>query len=185
MWTPALTANNNIQLPFGLIFSTFMVCCMAGSSVYSILSEGRKGEQLAVGLFATAAFSMFLIAASSNSTMKFVAMNLFEMTVGIYWPIMGTMKGTIVPESMRAAIYNLYRIPLNFIVLFSLLTDLTPTQSFTLNFFMLATATVLQLILMKRREKNGMTTTSSSASASPSSGGTTEDSPLVANVEVV
>lgn len=145
-----------------------MVCCMAGSSVYSINSEQYKGEQLAVATFAVAAFSMALIALSTNMTMKFLAMNLFEMTVGMYWPIMGTMKGTIVPESMRAAIYNLYRIPLNFIVLFSLLTDLTPTQSFALNAVMLSTATGLQLVLMKRRELHGRTSESSPSSPSRS-----------------
>jgi uncharacterized membrane protein len=64
------------------------------------------------------------------------------------------MKGAIVPEDKRAAIYNLYRIPLNFIVLFSLLTDLTPTQSFSLNTAMLAVAFALQIILMKRRRLN-------------------------------
>ena len=64
---------------------------------------------------------------------------------------MGTMKGGIVPEDKRAAIYNLYRIPLNFIVLFSLLTDLTPRFSFMLNATMLATATVLQAMLTKKR----------------------------------
>jgi hypothetical protein len=66
------------------------------------------------------------------------------------------MKGAIVPESKRAAIYNLYRIPLNFIVLFSLLTNLKPWHSFLLNFFMLSTATVLQVRLMKQREKIGL-----------------------------
>jgi hypothetical protein len=72
------------------------------------------------------------------------------MCVGMCFPVMGTMKGAIVPkdEDKRAAMYNLYRIPLNFIVIF---TDLTPTQSFSLNDTMLAVATVLQIILMKRR----------------------------------
>lgn len=154
MWTPALTSGDgeDAELPFGLIFSTFMVCCMAGSSIYSILSDKMKGEQLGVLCFAVASVSMALVAVSPSNSLKFLAMNVFEMTVGMYWPIMGTMKGSIVPESMRAAIYNLYRIPLNFIVLFSLLTDLTPTASFCLNATMLAIAAVLQIILMKRRE---------------------------------
>jgi hypothetical protein len=86
-----------------------------------------------------------------NETVSFLGMNLFELTVGMYFPIMGTMKGGIVPEDKRAAIYNLYRIPLNFIVLFSLLTDLTPRFSFTLNAIMLGTATVGQAVLTKRR----------------------------------
>lgn len=152
MWTPALTAGSDEELPFGLIFSTFMVCCMAGSSLFSLFVD-RGVEQLAVGIFAVAALSMALVAISSSHTIKFLALNLFEITVGMYFPTMGTLKGTIVPEGKRAAIYNLYRIPLNFIVLFSLLTDLTPAQSFWLNTVMLSTACGLQFVLaLKRRE---------------------------------
>ncbi|CAB9514220.1 Molybdate-anion transporter [Seminavis robusta] len=153
MWTPAMTGGDaDIKLPFGLIFSTFMVNCMIGSSLFGILMDkGIKVENLGVGIFALASFSMFIVATASNKTMAFIAMNLFEVSVGLYWPTMGTMKGSIVPESKRAAIYNLYRIPLNFIVLFSLLTDLTPTTSFFLNTIMLGTATVLQHLLRNRR----------------------------------
>jgi hypothetical protein len=154
MWTPALTTRvDKHELPFGIIFSTFMVCCMAGSSTFSIQIEKMKPEQLAVIIFVVACAAMNFIAASSSNTAKFIAMNIFEVTVGMYWPVMGTLKGSIVPESKRAAIYNLYRIPLNFIVLFSLLTDLSPKQSFAFNALMLATATILMTILKKRREK--------------------------------
>jgi hypothetical protein len=78
-------------------------------------------------------------------------MNLFEVCVGMYFPSMGTMKGMIVPEDKRAAIYNLFRIPLNFIVLFSLLTDLSPKTSFTLCGTMMVIATFLQIKLRSRR----------------------------------
>lgn len=158
MWTPALTGGaSSKELPFGLIFSTFMVCCMAGSSMFSLQVEHYKCEQLGVAVFAVAAVSMAMVAFSSDTTMKFIAMNIFEMTVGMYFPIMGTLKGHIVPENKRAAIYNLFRIPLNFIVLFSLLTDLTPQTSFFLNSVMLGTATVLMYTLMKRRDMMGNT----------------------------
>jgi hypothetical protein len=158
MWTPALTAAAQADdaLPFGLIFSTFMVSCMAGSSLFSIYIETYKVEQLAVWVLGLATISMALVAATSDMTLKLIAMSLFELSIGMYFPIIGTMKSMIVPDSNRVAIYNLYRIPLNFIVLFSLLTDLTPTQSFALNFGMLLTATVLQYFLMKRREMIGV-----------------------------
>lgn len=162
MWTPALTpdpANSEEALPFGVIFATFMVCCMAGSSIYSIFSDHIKGEKLAVIVFGVGAVAMGTVAMFSGQTIKFLGMNLFEVTVGMYFPIMGTLKGAIVPESKRAGIYNLYRIPLNFIVLFSLLTKMTPRMSFTLNCLMLATATGLQFLLMKRRENFGLTET--------------------------
>ena len=157
MWTPALTGgDHDVKLPFGLIFSTFMVCCMAGSSTFSLFMERNiKVETLAIGIFGLASSSMLIVAMSPSPTLAFVAMNLFEVAVGLYWPTMGTMKGAIVPESKRAAIYNLFRIPLNFIVLFSLLTDLTPTTSFTLCGFMLACATGLQYLLAQKRVPNG------------------------------
>ena len=156
MWTPALTGDDkSVKLPFGLIFSTFMVCCMAGSSMFSIQVEHYRCEQLGVAVLAVAAVSMAMVAFSSDTTMKFIAMNIFEMTVGMYFPIMGTLKGHIVPENKRAAIYNLFRIPLNFIVLFSLLTDLTPQTSFFLNSVMLGAATISMYALMRRREMIG------------------------------
>lgn len=95
---------------------------------------------------------------------------------------MGTMKGAIVPEDKRAAIYNLYRIPLNFIVLFSLLTDLTPTISFTLNASMLGIATVLQAVLMSRRlnMKNMSDLKERSQQQQPTVPGESEQKPLIA-----
>jgi MFS transporter, MFS domain-containing protein family, molybdate-anion transporter len=154
MWTPLLKSfvtSEDDKLPLGLIFATFMVCCMTGSSLFSILVEKYPVEKLAVYIFSVAALAMTIVALEISETVSFLGMNLFEITVGMYFPIMGTMKGGIVPEDKRAAIYNLYRIPLNFIVLFSLLTDLTPRFSFTLNAIMLGAATLAQSVLTKRR----------------------------------
>ncbi len=152
MWTPAMKAVTDVDLPFGLIFATFMVCCMAGSSIFSILIGDIKVEKLGVYVFmvATVAFALMAFSGSENSTL--MAFLLFEMTVGTYFPTMGTMKSIIVPESKRAAIYNLYRIPLNCIVLFSLLTDLTPKQSFILCTCMMLTATLLQTKLIEHQK---------------------------------
>jgi len=151
MWTPAiknLTASGTV-IPFGLIFSTFMVFCMAGSSLFATLVQKESVGQIGVKVFSVATISFLLMAISTSDTFTFCAFNLFEMCVGMYFPIMGTMKSSIVPENQRAAIYNLFRIPLNFIVLFSLLTDLTPAQSFVLCFIMLAVATYLMYSINK------------------------------------
>jgi len=158
MWTPLLKSLlKDGDLPFGLIFATFMVCCMTGSSLFSILVEKFPVEKLGIVIFGVGAVAMAIVSQEFNLTVSFLAMNLFEVCVGMYFPIMGTMKGGIVPEDKRAAIYNLYRIPLNFIVLFSLLTDLTPGFSFMLNSTMLAASAILQAVLSKRRlESLGM-----------------------------
>ncbi|KAL3941629.1 MAG: hypothetical protein SGBAC_004043 [Bacillariaceae sp.] len=155
-WTPLLKSfAGDADLPFGLIFSTFMVSCMAGSSLFSILVENYPIERLAVVLFAFASVGMAIVGFGISESVSFVGMLFFEMCVGMYFPIMGTMKGGIVPENKRAAIYNLYRIPLNFIVLFSLLNDLPASFSFKLNATMLAVATALQFVLTKRRLGTG------------------------------
>lgn len=108
MWTPALTALAKEEmgeafegLPFGVIFSTFMVSCMAGSSIFSIAMEKMKPEQVAVPVFGVAMVAFGIIILSTNATSTFLAMNLFEMCVGMYFPSMGTMKGMIVPEDKR------------------------------------------------------------------------------------
>mmetsp|Transcript_23011 Transcript_23011/g.38034 ORF Transcript_23011/g.38034 Transcript_23011/m.38034 type:complete len:495 (-) Transcript_23011:120-1604(-) len=190
MWTPALTqlgsTGEKVQLPFGLIFSTFMVSCMAGSSLFSILIAKVKGEAMAVGVFVVAASAMALVAFGTTDTVCFTGMLLFEAMVGMYFPVMGTMKGAIVPEDKRAAIYNLFRIPLNFIVLFSLLTDLTPTISFTLNATMLATAAILQAILMTRRlNMNNMQDVKEKSQHQVSEPTSTETAPLTKDQDVV
>lgn len=145
------------SLPFGLIFSTFMVCSMAGASLFSIGNDYYRLEHLALFVLSLASSSMVMLLSSRERTFKYLAMMLFELTVGMYFPVMGCLKSVIVPESKRAAIYNLYRIPLNLIVLFGLLTDVSPQQAFALNLCMLSTATGLQMLLIKCREKNGLT----------------------------
>ncbi len=47
MWTPALTRSDggahgsasDEPPPYGQMFATFMLCCMCGSTIYSILSK--------------------------------------------------------------------------------------------------------------------------------------------------
>eukprot|EP00546_Thalassionema_frauenfeldii_P002182 CAMPEP_0178934284 /NCGR_PEP_ID=MMETSP0786-20121207/23777_1 /TAXON_ID=186022 /ORGANISM="Thalassionema frauenfeldii, Strain CCMP 1798" /LENGTH=293 /DNA_ID=CAMNT_0020612049 /DNA_START=529 /DNA_END=1410 /DNA_ORIENTATION=- len=152
MWTPALKAlSGDTPPPLGLIFSAFMVACMAGSSLFSIFSTRLQDEVVLIGVLLTATLSMIVIAIGSTDVSLLVGMLLFELCIGMYFPVMGILKGSIVPEDRRAAIYNLYRIPLNFIVLFSLLADVSPTFSFILNAVMLSIATILQGILMVRR----------------------------------
>ena len=143
------------KLPFGLIFSTFMVCSMAGSSLFSIFNDLFPLEHQALFVLLLASSSMFILLVTTDQTIHYTAMNIFEFTIGMYFPTIGCLKSAIVPESQRAAIYNLYRIPLNLIVLLGLLTDVTPVQSFTTCLAMLLSAAVVQVVLIRFREKNG------------------------------
>eukprot|EP00977_Amphora_coffeiformis_P028627 scaffold36436_cov176-Amphora_coffeaeformis.AAC.3 len=134
---------------------TFMVCSMAGSSLFSIFNEHFPLDYQALFVLLLAAASMVMLLVTTEQKSQYTAMNLFEFTIGMYFPVIGCLKSAIVPESQRAAIYNLYRIPLNLIVLLGLLADVTPVQSFTMCLAMLLTAAVMQVILIRYREKNG------------------------------
>merc|ERR1719436_1819101 len=85
---------------------------------------------------------------------RFFAFLVFEMAVGLYFPMIGTLKGDIVPEDMRATIYNIYRFPLNVIVLLPLLMNFSISTTFIVTSTILANATLCQFLLMQLREKN-------------------------------
>mmetsp|Transcript_16013 Transcript_16013/g.32827 ORF Transcript_16013/g.32827 Transcript_16013/m.32827 type:complete len:480 (+) Transcript_16013:212-1651(+) len=132
MWTPALTpsAAEGETLPFGLIFATFMVACMAGSTLFSIVTKITPVEEVSKYTFCVASASLFIPVLTNNYTLIFVGFLVFEGCVGLYFPAIGTLKGMVVPESQRSAIYNIFRIPLNVIVLVVLLSKIEMTSAF-------------------------------------------------------
>eukprot|EP00928_Gymnodinium_smaydae_P042322 TRINITY_DN28513_c0_g1_i1.p1 TRINITY_DN28513_c0_g1~~TRINITY_DN28513_c0_g1_i1.p1 ORF type:complete len:544 (+),score=107.31 TRINITY_DN28513_c0_g1_i1:223-1632(+) len=137
-WTPALTEADAPEPPYGFIFATFMVPCMLGSQVFTSASRVLSVERIGQAVLALAFASHLVPAVSSDATSNFLAFLVFELSVGIYFPLMGTLKSQIVPESARATIYNLYRVPMNFMVLLMLGTKSGPRSSFALTSAMLA-----------------------------------------------
>merc|ERR1719335_53114 len=73
-------------------------------------------------------------------TYWYVAFVAFETCVGLYFPMMGTLKGDIVPEDARSTIYNIYRLPLNVIVLMPLLMNFSISTTFAVTTSILAVA---------------------------------------------
>ena len=106
LWTPALAGAD--EPPEGLIFSTFMVCVMGGSC----LAKGGGARRFAANS-AAAALSLGAAAALDDRRWKLLAFLVFEVCVGCYWPLVGAIKARVVPEESRAAVYSLYRVPLN------------------------------------------------------------------------
>lgn len=177
LWTPALTSiQRTIQrrdskedtpqsiiidshgdvdeLPFGWIFSSFMVCCMLGTITFSHLSNaGVSASKSLVWILTLSAFSCIAMAVpfsiqsngrSGALTVQYAGMLLYEFCIGAYYPAMGTVKGTIVPEDQRAAIYNVFRLPLNLLVLLYLVGDFDTAASFFAIAIMLFVAAYLQ-----------------------------------------
>jgi len=146
-WTPAL--SNKLSTPaFGMVFASFMMAYMCGSSTFDILrGRGASAIQLAQLAFFLGA-AAFLVAgiafmvSLSVTTMGLIYSGfiLFEFCCGLYFPSVSTIKGEAVPESIRSTVYNLYRVPMNAIVLAVLLTNLSMTSVFVTCFALLASA---------------------------------------------
>ncbi|KAJ7369678.1 hypothetical protein OS493_037265 [Desmophyllum pertusum] len=132
-WTPALTPDSQMgiktvdeNIPHGWIFASFMVSVMLGSHVFKFLSKVDSVESFMRPIFGVAAVSLITpIIAPKNQSVIFVGFLVFEFCVGLFWPAMGVLRSKYVPESTRATVMNIFRVPLNLIVIILLVQDLT------------------------------------------------------------
>lgn len=126
-WTPALESEA-VPPPYGLIFSSFMMACMCGSSIFSLIDSSTPPVRILLPLFIVATASLSVcnfFVGTTHLGFVFAGFLLFEFCVGIYFPAMGSLKSDVVPEEARAGVYNIFRVPLNAVVVGLLLTHLS------------------------------------------------------------
>lgn len=131
-WTPALDSKVTPP-PHGLIFACFMMACMCGASASTIASRALPTTKLlACFSLGTLSFCLAAYVASNNQLLAlcFTAFLVFEFCVGVYFPTVGVLKSEIVPEHIRGTMYNIYRVPLNAIVVGLLLSDISMVSCF-------------------------------------------------------
>lgn len=149
MWTPALKSNAELSgdsLTFqndrptteflGTIFAVFMISVMIGSTLFKIFSFRRETMyKIPLVLHGIAVFSMAVTAIfMSNKDVVYAMFLLFEMSVGLFYPAYGVIKSEKIPEEIRSAVMNIFRMPLNVFVVVLLLKiqQLSPTVVFTI-----------------------------------------------------
>lgn len=136
LWVPMIqgVADPAENLPFGIIFSgasrsdadlgsislnnartAFMVSMILGSLVYSsVISSNRDGRprllhaKMCGLLCLVAALGLAIAARVEDPRWRFYCFCLFEGTVGLYWPTLGTMRGEMIPEDCRATVRYFY-----------------------------------------------------------------------------
>jgi len=159
-WTPAL--SNQLSTPaFGMVFASFLMAYMCGSSTFDLLrGRGASATRLAQWAFGLGAIA-FLVAGCmfkmsldvQNLVTIYGGFLLFEFCCGLYFPSVSTIKAQLVPESIRSTVYNLYRVPMNAIVLTVLLGNISMTCVFVTCFVLLASAGLSINYLGKAEEK--------------------------------
>eukprot|EP00742_Colponemidia_sp_Colp-10_P000612 GILJ01000670.1.p1 GENE.GILJ01000670.1~~GILJ01000670.1.p1 ORF type:complete len:467 (-),score=77.70 GILJ01000670.1:169-1533(-) len=148
MWTPALETASGVavEIPHGVIFACFMVCLMVGSTLFKDLLRLMPVERAlhVVLLCSILSFTVTLISTSTFVTLT--AFFLFEVCCGLYFPAMGTIRSRVLPEDVRSTLMNIFRVPLNLIVVLMLknIETFTHKQVFSLCTVLLVVALVLQ-----------------------------------------
>jgi MFS family permease len=152
-WTPALESKV-LPPPHGLIFALFMMACMCGASFFSLFGSNMKPLHVLIPNLSVAMASLCMVALAVGLgkpfalQASFFSFLIFEFCVGVYWPAVGTIKSEVVPEGIRATMYNLYRVPLNAVVCGILLNDFTLGQAFSMCTMLLAVSCVSTLPML-------------------------------------
>ncbi|KAH8887529.1 DUF791-domain-containing protein [Thozetella sp. PMI_491] len=124
-WAPALKSvkSSSGELPYGIIFASFMAAMMASSLTFGAITEKRllRYTSLLLAIMGTATLCFFLLVRPNSEQPTFWIFCLFEATVGMYWPCMGYLKGRLIEDGIRAQVYSILRVPLNLFVVLSLL----------------------------------------------------------------
>lgn len=143
-WTPALQAASDAsgqgEIPHGMIFSSFMVSIMIGSSLFTFLLKQQPIELFSRNVFLVAVACFAVTTLSSDVLYVYTALLMFEVVCGIYFPAMGSMRAKYVPEETRSAIMNFLRVPLNVIVCATLYKNLPNNRVFQFCAILLAAA---------------------------------------------
>jgi MFS family permease len=114
----AKAAEEEGELPFGLIFSSFMCAMMAGSALFSLMGAHTRENVgfmlMAVVLVVSCCLSSAVLVPSERWV--FWAVCLVEACIGAYFPSMSFLKSEVVDDGVRGRVYSLLRMPLNVFV---------------------------------------------------------------------
>jgi MFS transporter, MFS domain-containing protein family, molybdate-anion transporter len=98
---------------------------MFGSLLYKRISTSAKpipSQQILTGLLVLASACFFMPAYFRDERITLWCFCLFELCCGVYYPVMGSLKGKLIDDGMRASIYGILRVPLNVFVVLALST---------------------------------------------------------------
>lgn len=136
-WSAALKsarerARPDEDVPYGLIFSSFMCSMASGSLILQTVFGALSVETAAVNvgismLVASACFSG--AAFFENESLIFWSFCVLESCFGAYFPAMAALKSQVVEDDIRGSVYSSLRLPLNLFVVVAHSLDCEGTSS--------------------------------------------------------
>lgn len=134
MWVPTLLSLDPPGgVPTGCVFSALMMAITIGGIVYpmvqafisNFVAKESSAEVCASFVYFLASASMALpvacVSAASSPApycqeLILGSFLVVELCVGLFMPVAGTLRSKYVPDSLQGAILNIFRLPLNAIV---------------------------------------------------------------------
>lgn len=133
MWVPTLlSCEPPGGLPTGCVFSALMIAITIGGilfpllhlSVSRIVPKSKSSEMTATLTYTLAGLSMTIpaicLAFTTSSSVCFErvlgSFVIIEICVGLFNPIAGTLRSKYVPDELQGGILNIFRLPLNSLV---------------------------------------------------------------------
>ena len=119
LWVPSLQEfATSPALPFGYIFSSFMISMILGSLLYTVIVSSSQKQSRKLGadssltqhaklssiVCAISALALATSVASYDEHIRFWAFCVFEACVGMYYPVQGTLRGTLISNEHRATV---------------------------------------------------------------------------------
>jgi hypothetical protein len=122
IWVPSLQEATLINtLPLGYIFSSFMISMMCGSILYTMIVSYSKIKGIDSSLTTHAKLSSIVCAVSAlalacsissrREEVRFFAFCAFEACVGMYYPVQGMLRGTLISNEHRATVSDIIPVP--------------------------------------------------------------------------
>jgi MFS transporter, MFS domain-containing protein family, molybdate-anion transporter len=134
MWVPTLLSQNPPGgVPTGCVFSALMMAITMGGLLFPPLqslfaklgSKATAPEASAAFIYLLGSVSMAVpalclsgiyVTAGDCFTKLIVSFLVMEFSVGLFMPVAGTLRSKYVPDSLQGAILNIFRLPLNAVV---------------------------------------------------------------------
>jgi len=137
-WVPSLLSLNPPGgVPTGCVFSALMMAVTIGGILFSPLQDfvtGFVAKESSSELFASLVYLLasgattvpvlclsrekvpFLEDPTTCLAVTMISFIVFEFSVGLFMPVAGTLRSKYVPDAQQGAILNIFRLPLNAIV---------------------------------------------------------------------
>ncbi|KAH8662306.1 major facilitator superfamily domain-containing protein [Xylariales sp. PMI_506] len=160
-WSAALKSARTVSgstddLPFGVIFSSFMCAMMIGSAIFSLQTASHNVKStldmmMIVTLIVSCCLS--LAAMLRNQAILFWVLCVLEGCIGVYFPSIAFLKSQLINDGIRGQVYSILRFPVNTFVVMALSLD-EEGDAHRNHIFLTCAALLLVAFMIARKQRN-------------------------------